>query len=313
MNTYHTPVMLAECVAWLQPRTGGVYVDATLGGGGHTLGMLKAAKGIMVYGFDQDADALAEAKERLSEYGNSCELIGTNFSRLRTELALRKVKSIDGALFDLGVSSHQLDEQSRGFSFDGDAPLDMRMDRGQAYTAADAVNTLTQAELTRIFKEYGEELNAGRIAAKIVKERVKQPLQTTADLARVVESVAGKGSKESLKSKARIFQALRIHVNRELDVLAPALQDAIDLLAPGGRIVVLSYHSLEDRIVKNIFKTAADGCVCPPKAMSCNCGKHKQLALLNKKPLVPSDEETDSNSRSRSVKLRAAEKIMGEK
>nr|HPH60961.1 16S rRNA (cytosine(1402)-N(4))-methyltransferase RsmH [Candidatus Syntrophosphaera sp.] len=264
MKVYHTPVMLTECVAYLQPRAGGVYVDATLGGGGHALGMLQATEGIRVYGFDQDADALAEAKERLAAYSDSCELIGTNFSRLRTELALRGVKSIDGALFDLGVSSHQLDEQARGFSIDGNAPLDMRMDRGQNYSAADAVNKLTQAELTRVFKDYGEELNAGRIAAKIVKERVKQPLRTTAELARVIESVAGTGSRESLKSKVRIFQALRIHVNRELEVLAPALQDAVNLLSPGGRIVVLSYHSLEDRIVKNVFKTAADGCVCPP-------------------------------------------------
>lgn len=312
MKVYHTPVMLTECVAYLQPRAGGVYVDATLGGGGHALGMLQATEGIRVYGFDQDADALAEAKERLAAYSDSCELIGTNFSRLRTELALRGVKSIDGALFDLGVSSHQLDEQARGFSIDGNAPLDMRMDRGQNYSAADALNTLTQAELTRVFKDYGEELNAGRIAAKIVKERVKQPLRTTAELARVIESVAGTGSRESLKSKVRIFQALRIHVNRELEVLAPALQDAVNLLSPGGRIVVLSYHSLEDRIVKNVFKTAADGCVCPPRAMHCNCGKHKQLALLTKKPLAASDEETASNTRSRSVKLRAAEKIMGE-
>ncbi len=312
MRAYHTPVMLAECVAYLQPRAGGVYVDATLGGGGHALGLLQAAEGIKVYGFDQDADALAEANARLAEYRGSVELIGTNFSQMRTELALRKVKGIDGALFDLGVSSHQLDEHQRGFSFDGSAPLDMRMDRGQSYTAAEAVNTLTQAELTRVFREYGEELNAGRIAAKIVKERVKQPLQTTSDLARVIESVVGTGSRESLKSKARVFQSLRIHVNGELEVLAPALQDAVNLLTPGGRIVVLSYHSLEDRIVKNVFKIAADGCVCPPRAMRCDCGKHKQLALLTKKPLVASAEETANNIRSRSVKLRAAEKIMGE-
>ncbi len=313
MKVYHTPVMLAECVAYLQPRAGGVFVDATLGGGGHALGLLEAAEGIKVYGFDQDAAALAEAEETLRDHSGSVELIGANFSRLRTELALRKVKGIDGALFDLGVSSHQLDERERGFSFDGDAPLDMRMDGEQSYTAAEAVNTLPQAELAKIFKEYGEELNAGRIAAKIVKERVKQPLQTTSELARLIESVAGKGSRESLKSKARIFQAMRIHVNRELEVLAPALRDAINLLSPGGRIVVLSYHSLEDRIVKNVFKAAADGCVCPPKAMTCVCGKHKQLALLTKKPLTAGQAETETNIRARSAKLRAAEKIMGER
>ena len=312
MTEFHTPVMLDQCVDFLQPRAGGVYVDATLGGGGHTLGLLGKEGRIRVYGFDQDAEALAEAKVRLADHPDRVELIGANFSRMRTELALRKVKSIDGALFDMGVSSHQLDERERGFSFDGEAPLDMRMDRSQGQSAAKVVNELTQAELARIFKHYGEELNAGRIAARIVKERAARPIRTTSELARVIESVAGKGTRESLKSKARIFQSLRIYVNHELEVLEPALRDAINLLSQGGRIVVLSYHSLEDRIVKNVFKTAADGCVCPPRAMHCNCGKHKQLALLTKKPLTAGATEAESNSRSRSVKLRAAEKIQGD-
>lgn len=312
MTKFHTPVMLDQCVDFLQPRAGGVYVDATLGGGGHTLGLLSKEGRIRVYGFDQDAEALAEAKARLADHPDRVELIGTNFSRMRTELALRKVKSIDGALFDLGVSSHQLDARERGFSFDGEAPLDMRMDRSQGQSAAEVVNELTQAELARIFKHYGEELNAGRIAAKIVKERAVRAIRTTSELARVIESVAGKGTRESLKSKARIFQSLRIYVNHELEVLEPALRDAINLLSKGGRIVVLSYHSLEDRIVKNLFKEAAEGCVCPPRAMRCVCGKHRQLALLTKKPLTAGATETESNLRSRSVKLRAAEKIQGD-
>lgn len=313
MRAYHTPVMLAECVEYLRPRPGGVYVDATLGGGGHALGLLRKQGGIRVYGFDQDPEALAEASQKLAEYGDQVELIGTNFSRLRTELALRKQKSIDGILFDLGVSSHQLDEDARGFSFDQEAPLDMRMDRSQGHTAAEAVNTLSQAELRKIFREYGEELNAGRIAARIVRERADKAFETTADLARVIEAVVGKGSRESLKSKARIFQSLRIHVNRELEVLAPALRDAINLLSAGGRIVVMSYHSLEDRIVKTVFKQAADGCVCPPGAMHCVCGRHKQLALLTKKPQSASAAEISDNVRSRAAKLRAAEKTMGER
>ncbi len=288
-------------------------MDATLGGGGHTLELLRQREDIRVYGFDQDADALAKANETLAAYQDRVELINANFAGMRTELALRKVKAIDGALFDLGVSSHQFDEMERGFSFDGEAPLDMRMDRKQRYTAADAVNQLEQAELARIFREYGEELNAGRIAAKIVKERRQKPLQTTADLAHLIEAVVGKGSSKSLKSKARIFQSLRIYVNRELEVLAPALRDAINLLLPGGRIVVLSYHSLEDRIVKNVFKEAAESCVCPPGVMDCICGKKIKLALLTKKPLTASEEEIALNIRSRSAKLRAAEKTMGEK
>ncbi|MCB5224370.1 MAG: 16S rRNA (cytosine(1402)-N(4))-methyltransferase RsmH [Candidatus Cloacimonadaceae bacterium] len=313
MSQFHVPVMLDECVEFLQPRDGGVYVDATLGGGGHSLGLLTKNPNIRVYGFDQDENALAQAREKLAGFADRVEFIRANFSRMRTELALRRVKNIDGVIFDLGVSSHQLDTSERGFSFDGDAPLDMRMDSSLNYCAKDAVNELGKAELSRIFKEYGEELNAGRIAAKIVSQRVNKPLQSTSDLVKTIESVVGKGSRESLKSKARIFQALRIYVNRELEVLEPALRDAINLLSPGGRIAVLSYHSLEDRIVKNVFREARDGCVCPPEAMDCVCGKRKQVILICKKPLEAGEEEILNNIRSRSAKLRVAEKILGEK
>jgi 16S rRNA (cytosine1402-N4)-methyltransferase len=312
MNDFHTPVMLAKCVEYLRPQAGGVYVDATIGGGGHSLGLFAACKDIKVFGFDQDPEAIERAKEALAGYEDNLELIQANFSRLRTELALRKVKAIDGALFDLGVSSHQLDTRERGFSFDADAPLDMRMDQSSKYTAADAVAELSQAELAKIFREYGEDLDAGRVAARIVKEREARHLKTTGDLARVIESVAGKGTKESLKTKVRIFQALRIHVNRELKVLEPALKDIINILKPGGRIVVMSYHSLEDRVVKNVFRSAATGCDCPPRAVICSCGKKKQLELLTRKPLTADPAETGDNVRSRSVRLRAAEKIMGE-
>ena len=313
MSEFHRPVMLDQCVDFLQVRDGGVYVDATLGGGGHSLGLLEKNPGIRIFGFDQDQDALSRARERLAGFEKQVEFIQANFSQMRTELALRKIKGIDGVLFDLGVSSHQLDTPQRGFSFDTDEPLDMRMDQSLRRSAKDAVNELTKAQLSRIFKEYGEELNAGRIAARIVVMRAGKPLESTAELAQAVESVAGKGSRESLKCKVRVFQALRIFVNRELEVLEPALRDAINLLTPGGRIAVLSYHSLEDRIVKTVFREARDGCVCPPEAVDCVCGKHKQLVLITKKPLEAEEEEISTNSRARSAKLRVAEKIKGEK
>lgn len=312
MNAFHTPVMADQCLRFLAPQAGGVYVDATLGGGGHALAILAANAEIRLYGFDQDDEALAQAGKKLEAYSNRCELIKANFSRIRTELALRKVKTVDGILFDLGVSSHQLDEDARGFSFDADAPLDMRMDRTQKQTVADALRDLTQAELTRIFKEYGEDLNAGRISKLIVSTRESKPIQSTADLSRILEKVAGIGTRESLKTKVRIFQSLRIYVNRELEVLEPALQDAINILKPGARIVVLSYHSLEDRIVKNVFRAAATGCACPPQIMKCVCGKQKSLKLLCKGPLTAEAAEVGQNIRSRSAKLRAAEKIKGE-
>lgn len=313
MSEFHRPVMLDECVSFLQPRDGGVYVDATLGGGGHSLGLLKKNPNIRVFAFDQDKDALSQARKRLAGFKEQVEYIGANFSQMRTELALRKIKAIDGVLFDLGVSSHQLDTPQRGFSFDSDEPLDMRMDQSQRKNAKDAVNELSKAVLSRIFKEYGEELNAGRIASRIAFQRETKPLESTADLARAVESVVGKGTRESLKSKVRIFQALRIYVNRELEVLEPALRDAINLLSPGGRVAVLSYHSLEDRIVKTVFREARDGCVCPPEAMGCVCDKQRQVILITKKPLEAEEEEISTNSRARSAKLRVAEKIKGEK
>ncbi len=312
MNNYHTPVLAEQCVGYLNPHSGGIYVDATLGGGGHSLAILQKCPDIHLFGFDQDEEAIQRSLDVLKDYADRLEAIKANFSRLRTELALRKVKTIDGVIFDLGVSSHQLDTKERGFSFDDEAPLDMRMDQSQDYTAGDAVNGLDQKELARIFRDYGEERNAARIARKIVGRRGENPIRTTGDLARIIESVAGAGTRESLKTKVRIFQSLRIYVNFELEVLEPALMDAINILKPGGRIVVLSYHSLEDRVVKNIFRTAATGCVCPPWVIDCVCGEKTRLRLLNKKPLTAQPAEVGNNVRSRSVKLRAAEKIKGE-
>lgn len=312
-NSYHTPVLLAQCVQYLNLQKGGVYVDCTLGGGNHSLALLQACPDIQLYGFDQDAEAIRESEQKLQPYADRVNLIRANFSMLRTELALRRVKQVDGVLYDLGVSSRQLDNGERGFSIDKNAPLDMRMDQSQELDAAYVVNNLSEPELKKIFKEYGEELHAGRIAKAILRSRATGTIATTGDLVRIIESVAGKGTKESLKTKIRVFQGLRIYVNGELDVLSPSLQDAIDLLSIGGRIVVLSYHSLEDRIVKNLFRTAATGCDCSPQAVVCSCSKKSQLKLLTKRPLQSDASEVEENSRSRSVRLRAAEKCREEK
>jgi len=310
MSQFHTPVMAKECMELLNLRAGKVYVDATTGGGGHSEAMLKAVSGIQLYCFDQDAEAIATARQHLSAYDNVAgriEFIKSNFVNMRTELALRKIKGIDGVLFDLGVSSFQLDNAGRGFSFDRDAPLDMRMDSSSEYTAFNAVNELDSYALANIFKDYSEELNARRIAKAI--EAAPKPISTTKELARIIESVVGVGSKESLKSKVRIFQALRIHVNHELEYLESAIRDAINLLNPGGRIVVMSYHSLEDRIIKHSFRLASQDCICPPAMIACNCNHKRQLKILTKSPLIAGDEELRQNVRARSAKLRAAEKI----
>lgn len=309
MSVYHIPVMADQCVEYLKLRPEGVYVDATLGAGGHSLAMLKACPHVSLFGFDRDSEAIREAETKLVAYQSRVQIIQAPFSSLRSQLALRKVSAIDGILFDLGVSSHQLDEAARGFSFDRDAALDMRMDKGQALTAAELVNGAPLKELATIFREYGEELQAGRVARAIEKARAQAPISTTSQLARVLESVAGSGSRESLKTKLRIFQALRIAVNSELDELRAALTDALMMLRPGGRVVVMSYHSLEDRIVKNAFRDAAKGCVCPPRQMICNCGMRPVLKLITPRPVCASPEEVAANPRSRGAKLRVAEKL----
>jgi 16S rRNA (cytosine1402-N4)-methyltransferase len=309
MSSYHEPVMAAKCIELLNLQAGKIYVDATLGGGGHALAMLKAEPRIRLYAFDQDAEALREAKENLQGY--EAILIQANFKDLRTQLAYHKVKAIDGILFDLGVSSHQLDETSRGFSFDRDATLDMRMNTDQELSARQVVNKFSMEELKRIFKEYGEEQASTKIAKAIEREREKGEITSTRQLAAIIESVAGTGTKESLKTKVRIFQALRICVNDELSALSYALNDAINLLNPGGRIVVMSYHSLEDRIVKNKFKLEEQDCLCPPAIIKCICTHKSKIKILSKRPIMAEADEIAANSRSRSAKLRVAEKKWG--
>jgi 16S rRNA (cytosine1402-N4)-methyltransferase len=310
VTQYHLPVLANQCAEYLNLRPGGIYVDATVGGGGHSLKFFEIEPKIRLFAFDQDDEALTHAGKVLEKHNPV--FIKSNFRHLRTELALRKISNIDGILFDLGVSSHQLDEAERGFSFDKEAALDMRMDRESELSAKQVINEYDARELRRIFKEYGEDNLAGRIAKAIEQERSNKKIESTGELAKIIEQVAGKGSKESLKTKVRIFQALRIYVNDELDALSFALQDAINILAPGGRIVVLSYHSLEDRIVKNIFRTAEQDCLCPPEIIKCICDHKSQLKVLTKKPVLAGEEELEQNIRSRSAKLRAAEK-KGEK
>lgn len=277
--------MLKETVEFLKPAPGQVFVDATLGGGGHAEALLAA--GGQVIAFDQDRDALAAAKARLAGHEN-IEFIHDNFSNLKKHIKA----PVDGILFDLGVSSYQLDESSRGFSLQQAGPLDMRMNKAAQLTAADIVNAYSVDELARLFKEYGEERFAGRISRAICARREKQPIATTLELKEIVEKAIPTWKKR--ESVTRVFQALRIAVNQELDSLQLALDAAVDLLKPGGRIVVISYHSLEDRIVKHTFRELA---------------KNAILHLLTKKPQLPGEAEAAENPRSRSAKLRAAEKL----
>jgi 16S rRNA (cytosine1402-N4)-methyltransferase len=298
--------LLKESISFLNIKPGGTYIDATLGGGGHAKAILEASKTAKLIGIDRDAEAIEAAKENLKEFGDRVEFIQVNFSDLRTIFDERRTK-IDGILFDLGVSSYQIDTSDRGFSFREDAPLDMRMDRSRGWTAEELINSLDLDELERIILELGEERFFKRIASAIVRNR---PVKGTLGLADIVRRSIPKTSPQfATKSVARVFQAFRIAVNGELDSLRTALMDSIDLLAPRGRIVVISYHSLEDRIVKTTFKRESIECVCPPRQPQCTCDHKKKLAVITKKPVTPCPEETEDNPRARSAKLRAAERI----
>jgi 16S rRNA (cytosine1402-N4)-methyltransferase len=316
----HVPVMVAEVLHWLAPRPGALYVDATVGLGGHATAILRSTGGAAnVIGLDQDPEALATAAERLRsvavELGrpDAFRLTRANFQELPSALADLGFggTGCDGILFDLGVSSLQLDRPERGFSFRAEGPLDMRMDPGQSTTAADLINERSERELADILFYFGEERFARRIARRIVDARQRQPFRTTRELAEVVRrAVPGKGE-QRLDPATRTFQALRIAVNRELEVLEPALRHAREALAPGGRLVALAYHSLEDRIVKRTFEWLSGRCRCPPEVPTCQCGATRQLAVLTRKPISPTKEETRANPRSRSAKLRAAERVEG--
>ena len=307
----HLSVMLMETVDMLNVREGGVYVDGTLGGGGHSAEILRRLHGTgHLYGIDRDSDALAAASLRLGGAGNFTAIKGT-FHDVKRLLAERGVTRIDGMMVDLGVSSYQLDTAERGFSYHADAPLDMRMDRDQALTAADIVNTWSKEEITRILREYAEEKWASRIADIILEHRAQRPLATTGDLVACVDAAIPKKIRmqDSGHSARRTFQALRIAVNDELEPLRAALCDMVDLLVPGGRLAVITFHSLEDRISKQTLRTLQNPCTCPPRIPVCICGKKPQVRVLGGGGVKPSREEIEMNARSRSAMLRGCEKL----
>ncbi len=306
------PVLANEVIERLLWRRDGVYVDATVGGGGHARLLLEhAGPEARLVAIDQDPRALKAARKALSDRAAQVVFIHSNFVHLQRVLLERELVPVDGILFDLGVSSPQLDVAERGFSYRHDAPLDMRMDPTAEVTAADLIATLSEDELTKILLEYGEERWAKRIAKFIVEERRHRPITTTGHLVEIVKAAIPAGARRVGPHPARrTFQALRIAVNRELEVLEKALVDAVNVLRPGGRVAVISFHSLEDRIVKNIFGQLATGCNCPPDLPVCICGKQAELKILTRRPIVPTEREIAANPRARSAKLRVAEKVL---
>ena len=307
MEFKHIPVMLEECMELLNlaQRPTGVFVDGTLGGGGHTEQILERTTG-KVIGIDRDWDALRAAGARLSPFGDRFVPLHGNYANIKTLLQRAGFDGMDGMLMDLGVSSYQLDNPERGFSFHNDAPLDMRMDQTAELTAEKVLNTYPEKELVRIISQYGEEKWAVRIAKFIVAAR---PLHTTMDLVRVIDAAVPAAERRKVSHPARrTFQAIRIEVNSELSLLEPALRDAVDCLKPGGRLVVITFHSLEDRIVKQTFQSLQNPCTCPPKAPVCICGKKPLGRVVTRKPVLPTEEECERNLRSHSAKVRAFEK-----
>ena len=311
MEFSHYSVMLSECIEALNIKPDGIYVDCTAGGGGHSEEILKHLdKGILI-SLDQDDEAIEACKERLKKYAERSIIVKSNFSSLERVLDELEIVHIDGVLMDLGVSSHQLDTPSRGFSYNSDAPLDMRMNPRSPFSAYDVVNTYSESELKRIIYEYGEERFAPVIARKIVEKRAEGPIKTTLELASVIKSAipTGAAKKESQHPAKRTFQAIRIEVNHELDVITPAIECAVSRLSQNGRIAIMTFHSLEDRIVKTQFNNYARGCTCPSDFPVCVCGNEAILKVITKKPIVANNEELEVNARSRSAKLRVAEKI----
>ena len=310
MEFFHKSVLLDECIEALNIRPDGIYLDGTLGGAGHSSEIVKRLTTGRLIGVDRDRTALAAAEERLRPYLDRVTLVHSNFSEIRSILRELSVPGVDGMLFDLGVSSPQLDDAERGFSYMADAPLDMRMDRDDALTAAEIVNTWPADELRRIFYEYGEERYAPQVAAAIVRRREGKPIETTLELADVIRSaMPPQALREKQHPAKRCFQAIRIAVNDELGSVRRLMDDAIDCLNPGGRLAVITFHSLEDRIVKTAMQAAAKGCTCPPEFPVCVCGKRPRVTVLTRKPIVSGPEELAENPRARSAKLRVAEKL----
>ena len=306
---YHEPVMVKEVIASLLVKETGIYVDGTVGGAGHSYAILKETNAFLV-GIDCDDQALQAAEKRLAEFGSRKVLVKANFANLGKVLASLNIEKVDGVILDLGVSSHQLDSAQRGFSFSQQALLDMRMDRSLKLSAYDIVNSFAQNELEKIIKFYGEEKMAARIARAISQKRRLSPIETTAELAAIVaSSMPAKLKWQKIHPATRTFQAIRIAVNKELDNIKPAINDAAEALKSGGRLCVISFHSLEDRIVKNEFRALAGDCVCPKDMPFCVCPKEAKLKVITRKALTPAAEEIEANPRARSAKLRVARRV----
>lgn len=305
----HKPVLLHECLEGLAIRPDGIYVDGTLGRAGHSKEIVKRLTTGRLIALDRDMTAIEAARERLADYQDRVTLVHSNFSCLEQVLCQQGIPLVDGMLFDLGVSSPQLDEAERGFSYMNDAPLDMRMDATASLSAAEVVNTWSEEELRRILFEYGEERYAPRIARAIVRQREDGPISSTLQLVDIIKRAMPPAAlREKQHPAKRSFQAIRIAVNGELDELPPMLEAASHCLRPGGRLAVITFHSLEDRIVKQTLRQLATGCTCPPEFPVCVCGKKPKMNLINRKPIVASPQELEENPRSRSAKLRVAER-----
>ena len=303
-----------ECMEMLRIKPDGIYADGTLGGGGHSELILKALseKG-RLFGFDRDEDAVVAASKRLEGYKDRLTVVHGNYSQMADVLHEKGIMHVDGILLDLGVSSHQLDDAERGFTYRCEAPLDMRMDRRDNRTAADVVNTYAYEKLLKVIRDYGEERYAARIAAAIVRAREKEPVRTTSELAEIIKNaMPAKARAEKGHPAKRTFQAIRIEVNSELEVLEKSLDGMIDLLSDEGRLAVITFHSLEDRIVKTVFKRNENPCTCPPEFPVCICGKVSKGKVLTRKAIVPKEDEIQRNARSHSAKLRVFERRYGE-
>ncbi len=303
----HKSVLLEEIVKLLNPQSDEIFIDATLGLGGHTEAILQIAENTRVIGIDQDLEAIRLASERIERFGERIKIVHANFSDIKSVTD----EKVDGILADLGVSSLQFDSADRGFSFRFDAELDMRMDKdSDAETAAELLENLSETEIADLIYKYGEERNSRRIARRIVwKRELGEPIRTTKELAETVEKAVGRKPKDKIHPATRTFQALRIAVNRELEILEKFIEDAIDILKTDGRLAVITFHSLEDRIVKQTFQRLSGKCSCPPRMPQCVCGAKKAIEILTRKPIVPMDEELAENPRSRSAKLRVCRKL----
>ena len=307
---YHVSVLLDECIDGLNIRPDGIYVDGTLGGAGHSSQIAARLTTGRLIGIDRDPVALKAASQRLAPYSDRVTLVHSNFCEIASVLKDLNIAGVDGILLDLGVSSPQLDDGQRGFSYMADAPLDMRMNNEDALSAEQVVNTWSQDELKRILYDYGEERYAPQIAAAICRRRAEKPIETTLELVDVIRSAMPAAAlREKQHPAKRSFQAIRIAVNDELGAVEKVMKDAVDCLNPGGRLAIITFHSLEDRIVKNGMATASKGCTCPPNFPVCVCGKTPRVKLISRKPIVSGEEELERNPRARSAKLRVCEKL----